>query len=82
VAGSNVAPGGRPTADSVTLLAGTSSGSPALTVNCNRVCSSTLRPPIGASTGAAFTSRTVIVTASESARRGVPSSVAVNVTTY
>ena len=51
VAGSNVAPAGSPAADSVTSLAGTSSGSLAVTVNCSSVSSSTLLFPIGASTG-------------------------------
>ena len=52
----------------------------AVAVNVSSVCSSTLWLPIAASTGATFTSLTVIVIVSASSRAGVPSSVTRTVT--
>ena len=62
MAGVKLAPVGRPVALSVTLLAGTSLGSVAVTVNVNKVSSSSILLPIVASTGRSFTGLTVILT--------------------
>ncbi len=68
-------PGAPASSDQDSVLAGTST-SVAVTVKVRAVSSSTVRLPVLVTTGAVFTSFTVIVIVTASSRAGVPLSVA------